>query len=378
MTGTLGPSILLHKITMRAFVALLLVTAAAPEVAAQRPVILTRPAAEFAEPFSTVAGVRELSDGRLVVVDSRDKLVSIVDFDGQSSTMLGREGSGPGEYRRPGAPVALPGDTTLVPDGANGRYLVINPNGTVGAVITDNPGDKYPLRGRAPRGVDARGRLYFMGTALVKTPDGMASADSAAIIRFDRKSQLVDTVGFVTPQKSDVRVNQTVNQISSVSIMKQPFGAEDAWAVLPDGRVIVARVDDYHPDVLAPDGKRTLGKPIPFDRLPVTDADKFPDGNPTAAERRAAESRGYPEFKPPFPVGGGEADPQGFLWVLRTTRQTTDSTVYDVISPDGVLVRRVTMAPRSRIVGFGGEYIYAVRMDADDLQYLQRYSRKSL
>jgi len=53
-----------------------LVTAPA---AAQRPLSLTKPQAMFVEPFSTIASVRELSGGRLLVGDSRDRTVTLVD-----------------------------------------------------------------------------------------------------------------------------------------------------------------------------------------------------------------------------------------------------------------------------------------------------------
>jgi hypothetical protein len=49
--------------------------------AAQRMVSLTKPQATFVEPFSTIAGVRELRDGRVLVSDFRDRTVTLVDLD---------------------------------------------------------------------------------------------------------------------------------------------------------------------------------------------------------------------------------------------------------------------------------------------------------
>ena len=48
---------------------------------------------------------------------------------------------------------------------------------------------------------------------------------------------------------------------------------------------------------------------------------------------------------------------------------------YDVFDGAGTLVRQVTLRPRSRVVGFGNGTVYLVRLDEDDLQYLERYRR---
>ena len=79
----------------------LLASAALP-AAAQLPTrTLFKPLAEHREPFSQIAAVRELKDGRLLVVDSRDKLVQLVNLNANRAIKVGREGLGPGEYGLP-------------------------------------------------------------------------------------------------------------------------------------------------------------------------------------------------------------------------------------------------------------------------------------
>ena len=81
------------------------------------PVVsLTKPEAEFAEPFDQVSGVRELGNGRVVVADVFAKSVAMADFRSGALTKIGREGQGPGEYAFPVNVLALPGDTTLIVD----------------------------------------------------------------------------------------------------------------------------------------------------------------------------------------------------------------------------------------------------------------------
>lgn len=84
----------------------------------------------------------------------------------------------------------------------------------------------------------------------------------------------------------------------------------------------------------------------------------------------------WPETMPPFT--GRDAvrvTPEGEAWVTRTTKGANPTPAYDVFDGTGKLVRRVTLQPGSRIVGFGKETVYLVRLDEDDLQYLERHRR---
>ena len=58
-----------------------LVAFATPALAQNVPTrTLSKPDAEYSEPFTQVTGVRELKDGRLIVIDPRDKTVQVVDM----------------------------------------------------------------------------------------------------------------------------------------------------------------------------------------------------------------------------------------------------------------------------------------------------------
>ena len=86
---------------------------------------LTKPESEFSEPFSNVAAIRELRDGRVLVADTKDKILQLVDFKLGNATKVGREGSGPGEYGLPMQMVGIQGDSSIVFDPINSRYLTI-------------------------------------------------------------------------------------------------------------------------------------------------------------------------------------------------------------------------------------------------------------
>jgi hypothetical protein len=64
--------------------------------------------------------------------------------------------------------------------------------------------------------------------------------------------------------------------------------------------------------------------------------------------------------------------PNGEIWVQRHV-SASDLPTFDVFSPTGRLTQRVTLPKGNRLVGFGNGTIYTVRIDEDDLQYLQRF-----
>ena len=114
---------------------------AAPLLAQRAPaapftLTLARPDAEHAEPYTMIGGVRELRDGRVVVADRVEKVVHLIDLASGTARRVGAEGGGPNEYRMPMSALAMPGDSTLIFDAGNMRYLVVSPDGEVARAFT--------------------------------------------------------------------------------------------------------------------------------------------------------------------------------------------------------------------------------------------------
>ena len=329
--------------------------------------VLDKPQVEIAEPFTNVASVRELSDGRVIVVDLGQS-VQVVDFKTKSVEQIGRTGSGPGEYKSPQLLLPVGSDTTLVLDPGNARLLEIAPNAKPMRAVSD----AWPLPDGRPgtrlaRGIDARGRGYLPGRAANMRPQsGVVEADSAALLRFARGAAAEDTLGYIhlSPRKIDIA--QTNGTIRSVSIVIPPFPAQDGWVAFPDGAVALVRTHDYRVDWVLADGKRVAGRVIPFTPVKVTDGDK---------KKRApnAPEPDWPDVKPPFAYTGVLAGADGNVWIPRYASADDTRSHYDVIDRRGVVVARVDVPNRGKVVGFGAKSIYVVRLDDDDLQYLQRF-----
>jgi hypothetical protein len=363
--------------------------------------ILSKADAEFEEPFTNVAGVRELSDGRVVVVDPRDKVVQVIDFKTGNAVKVGREGSGPGEYAIPTALVALPGDTSGVYDPLNRRLLLVLPNGKAGAFANsevDAAGGAGPgmrVGGMQPRWSDARGRLFAQGSGFRMTDQGPQTSDSAPVTRFDRAARKMDTIAFIQLPKNNAQVQGGRDNMQVRIGGANPFAPRDEWAVANDGRVaIVTATPEYRVVWIAPDGKRTTGPAIAYDKIRVSDGHKqewrdqfrrtaitmsvtnqngrtsVSSGPPPGGPPEPSE---WPELLPPFLQNAARVAPNGQLWVLRTREARDDKPTFDVFDGAGRLVSRVQLPPKTRLAGFGNGTAYIIRTDDDDLQYLQRF-----
>ncbi|MGI8842118.1 MAG: hypothetical protein ACR2HZ_00345, partial [Gemmatimonadaceae bacterium] len=338
-------------------------------------------------------------NGRVIVSDARDRIVQMLDFESGEATQVGREGQGPGEYSFPGGVYAAPRDSTLLYDPLNQRLLIIAPNGKPAGqhALRQEGGGRGPRVSGQPRGTDARGHLYSQGTGFSMGPNGPETADSVPIIRYDRGTSRSDTLAFIRVAKGNASVSGGQGSTRVMMGMANPFAPRDEWAVAPDGRVAVVTPEPYRVEWIAPNGARTAGPAIPTPRLEVTDADKKEierqraggvsmvmtrtDG-PGGASAQARPSRAtdlppitdWPEYKPPFVGNAATVAPNGELWVRRTRPTGDDAPFYDVFDGKGQLVGHVRLPKGTRLAGFGKSSVYLVRLDADDLQYLQRYA----
>lgn len=385
----------------------------APLTAQQAPRSLPEPDADFSEPFSSVpiGSVRELRDGRVLVADPRDKLVQRVDFRTGEALAIGREGSGPQEFGMPFRLLQAPGDTTLLYDPLNTRFLVIGPDAkpvnTFRIEVESGPAGPGGVRlggGLQVRASDARGRLYGEGSSISMGPDNRPqSADSVALLRYDRGTSRLDTLAFIRLPKSNTQVSGGQGNMRVMIGGANPLAPRDEWAVFPDGRVAIVRAADYHVDWVMPDGTKRSSAPIRYTPIRMTSAEiRYEEELRNAARanqmsvsvtmgpggRQASAQMGpppgapplepltdWPEVKPPFRSGLASvvARPNGELWVRRTEDARARGTLYDVIDAQGRVVQQLRLADGVTLVGFGNGTIYTTVKDEDDLVYLRRH-----
>ena len=368
---------------------------------------LTTPEIEFSEPYSRLMGVRELSDGRLIVSDVTEKLIALVDLRARTSTKIGTEGQGPGEYGMPSGVMAVPGDTTLVIDMLGSKYLKISPAGRIVGDVQFQPsgvglgGGRMVMTGGGSGLSDAMGRIYSRGSNIRGLgADGQISqADSAPITRYDWRTGKVDTVTFMKVPLLQIQQTGSAGNANvqvRVGGGNQPFVSQPAWTVAPDGRIAMVTPEPFQVTWVATNGQKTVGEPIAYQRVRVTEAEKEafrtqmknspPQGMAVRVENGARsmssqpitfqEPGSWPEFKHPYAgaQGGIAVAPNGELWLLRQLAYTERNPTYDLIGPRGTVTGRVVLPQRTRLLGFGNNgAVYLVRRDADDLEYIQRH-----
>jgi hypothetical protein len=298
---------------------------------------------------------------------------------------VGRRGEGPKEYGYAGRIVPIPGDSSLMHDGRNVRYLYIGPDVKPGETfrLPDNIWVKIGGRGSVPRASDSRGNLFFESSPVTVIRGGQPNfpLDSTAVTRYDRRAMRLDTIAFVQLDKANVVV-QALARGTSTRFGALAFPTRDDWTVMPDGGLAVVRAADYHIDRYAPTGTKTSGPAVRTTPVVVDEAEKEAwraerrgtmvtrsDGPSVPTNPREPE---WQKVKPPFVYWSSIARSNGEIWVLRSHRASA-APIYDVFSPALVLVRRVELPLRSRLLGFGIGTAYLVVRDEDDLEHLRRY-----
>jgi hypothetical protein len=323
----------------------------------------------FADPFTTVAGLRELSDGRVLISDRTEKRVFLVDLSAGSRTVVGREGRGPEEYAIPGRLFALSGDTTLLVDEGLQRLAVIPPEGRIGSTFRVPGGVAATRLG----GVGPAGRLFFEGSPPgAGAPDAPGAADSVPVVRWARGDVAVDTVATVrTPPLASVTLGDPAAGSVSRIAFPQPFGPGDAWGVAPAGELVIVRTEPFRMERFAADGKRlSAGPEIRRPTVVLTEEDReaFPFGP------EAAKAISWPTTKPPFRYGMLRVASGGDVWIELSTPAAESDPLYGVLRPDGSLHRLVRLPQGRRFVGSGQGTVYTTWKDDDGLEWVERYA----
>lgn len=408
---------------------LFLLLLAAP-LSAQMPTVHLINAPDAASPhvFGVVAAVRQLPSGGVLVNDIQKRQLTLLNPSLASPTLVADSTSGGANSYgvRPGGIVPYFADSTLFVDPAGLSMFVIDPAGKIARVASVPRSQDAMYIGTNLLGtpaIDSHGRLVYRGSvarimaappAAGKMPMIPEPPDSAPLVRVDLATRKLDTAAFFKIPKVKMNVQQTDNGIS-VTAEQNPMPTVDDWAVLADGSIAIVRGQDYHVDIVHPDGTTTTGAKIPYDWQRLTDDDKVAviDSAKAAFDRarsriasggdasgrgggrgdgvvvmsiRGGEGGGVrvgdagglppvtfispselPDYRPAFGANAARADLDGNLWVRTTATRPGSAAgpIYDVINSQGELVDRVQVPAGRQIVGFGkGGIVYMVALDA--------------
>ena len=335
--------------------------------------------------FIWIAGLHELANGSVAILDSRDALVALLSADLATVRQVGREGQGPGEYRSPQAMFGLSRDRFGILDGAI-RLLIFDSRGEPVDHVRLDRSAGTPI----PTGSDLDGNLYTQALPVRRVQGGYELSDSSAIVTWGVETSPVDTAAWLPVYRRP----GTVLWGSRIVAPPDPglyFSTPAAWAPSTDGRVAVVESRPYTVTLYGPDGliaRRTY----PFQPIQVRQDFKdrfcdthlrgrntprriFRDGATTAGTREKECSFEWPDRLPPLIAGAADQlrfDREGRLWVRRVTERDTGP-LFDVFDESARLLFQARLPVGTRLVGFGLGAIYAARVDQYDLEFVERY-----
>lgn len=357
------------------------VAPAAAQVPPARPLPGTPVA--FAAPLSSVDAVVELRDGRVLVHDRIERTLGVLTPVADANGEIARIGSGPLEYRVVGSLVRIAGDSIAVWDPGNSRFLLLSPGAApVGAARLEERAPPLTSRSAAvPRAVDRAGRWYA-------TLREVSAGDTTTLVRVSPGASRMDTIArFATPQLRPRRRAEGVIAVGAPGLVSR-----SAWAVLPDGVVLLIHGDSYTPEVVRPDGTRKRAASLPFVRVPVDAAARAAHLAETAAamERMLGqELRGrgggvmprieaeppatWPAHRPPLESDTVHVDSRRRVWVRVVDAAPATGDRYDLLDAAGARVDAIRLPRGMRLVAMGAETLYATREDANGLIQLLRY-----
>ncbi|MDH5642876.1 MAG: hypothetical protein OEY63_01650 [Gemmatimonadota bacterium] len=347
----------------------------------------------FPEPFSNIAGIRELSDGRVVVADRVESRIAILDFASGRMTDIGRRGQGPGEFQIPGQLVPLPDDATLLVDFGNMRLTQIGADGRFE--------ESWPMMSedgsfRNVTQADSEGRLYYSQNVMVSQGGPSNLPDSLSILRWDPSSGVTEDVATVFVPRPSVRgggVTMNGGQVRMTGMTA--FAARDAWRVTESGHVAVARANGYRVDWYLGAQQMSRGPQLEYDPVRVDQAEREAwvenisgslgmvvamggSGASSGSMRVDApdiEDIDFPDYKPPFESNEAYMTPEGNIWLGVSRPHDDEGQLFDVVDENGRVVERVRLPAGRELVGLGDGVLYATWADEDDLLWLERYRR---
>jgi hypothetical protein len=321
-----------------------------------------------------VVGAYRRADGSLIVANSGSNSIRAFDADGTELWESGREGAGPGEFRRIEWITPLPGDTTAVWDINLHRVTLIGPNGAVAAVIElpagapiEVDGDSFPAIPRSAHAL-AGGRFVAepaLFSGVIRGGDGVRQ-DTLPLWLFDRAGNLVESAGPVAG------IEHLRHQRRG---MQMPFGRRLHLAVNAD-------------EIFAGDGKGDIavydagGAHVRTLTVPVT-ARAVGDEEVTDVKRRAVEmmvERGRPAMEEmmdfmPVPDShpryrGILAGRAGRLWLVLNAAPEDSVQELIALSENGAITHRVALLPSDEVLSISDSHVVVLRRDSLDAEHV--------
>lgn len=320
-------------------------------------------------------------DGTVFVVDERPTRIKVFDPNGRLTRTIGRDGSGPGEFRV--AYIAVLGDTLVAQDARNSRATSFN--WRTGTMLSER---RTACCYFFPIGIDGSGRAVIR--SILPSPDS-ALPNVQAFVRFPVNGTTADTVFVPGGGRKDASKPWVVREGDLVKMsVVVPFQPRALHAVDRSGTFVTGFSSEYllRRSSTGRDTTALFGRA--WSPSPVSDAEKIRIVEQRIAEVRAnddelAESTVRAAFDPSYipdvrpAFEGLWVDAAGRTWT-RLVSSDTAIVQFDLFDADGrwldVLSVSASDWPRSTWspVALGRNEV-AVPLEGDDGRPLVRVFR---
>jgi len=241
------------------------------------------------EPLASVAQVRALPHGRVIVHDLTGRRVVMFDSTLKHATLIADSTSATNTAygSRLGGLIAYRGDSTLFVDPQSLSMLVIDQDGRiVRTMAAPLPKEINQLIGgqNGTPGFDAQGRLVYRAVIRPRAPLALPAPgetmmpevpESSLVVRVDLKTRKVDTAAtFRIPKVKLAITRDEFTGGINLRTTANPLPWTDDWALLSDGSLAIVRGQDYRVDIVTPEGRKISGPKIPFEWQRLSDEDK--------------------------------------------------------------------------------------------------------
>lgn len=341
--------------------------------------------------FGTVAGAIRLSDGSVVVADGKGRELRLFDATGRLIRPIARTGEGPGDLKRFGGLVRLPGDTVLLGDLQLSRLTRFSPSGLL---VRTTPVNRLPtvrhdsLVSYTPvvllLGAFSDGTMLGSYTGMRVNPPTGLYRDTLNLVRVTSSGQ-VATIGAVHVGESYVFESSATRLLSSDN---RPFTARGTVAAgrtsfwYHDGRAFELRE-------FAPNGALKTIVRLTRKLEPVTPREidafranliasakaekEFEPGSRARSVEQATLIGKWLSFPPSHPAFTGLlVASNGEVWA-REYGDSTKAQRWNIFTPTGALVATIEIPVGVEPLEIGRDYLLAKFRDDDDVESVRVY-----
>lgn len=289
--------------------------------------------------FGVLSDVALDAQGNLYALDMQLSTISVFDADGNFLRTIGREGEGPGEFRRAGQLFVTPDNKVAVAQTMPGKIVLLEPDG--------KPSGNFPMPAAPDGGTQmlwdagSAGRSVVIGTGTFAQKDGKFKVSSSL--------QLLAPDGAL---RGKVAEHNQVNDMANMNF-EEKTARRPVWSASTGGSLFVNDAfDSYEIKYYGADLKLTRVATRAYEHR-ARSKEEMEEGAPRIMMRGG---RGGGGGRQRFEAKPSPTDPDvlqlvarddGTLWVLssRGGRDVPKGTIarFDVFDADGHFVREVSI-----------------------------------